>query len=187
MIIETERLILREPRITDVDDMYNNWASDPEVTKYLTWNYHKDKEETKTILQRWVNEIDDPKVHRFVITLKEDQKAVGSIDVVDYDEKDGSPEIGYCISRKLWNKGYMTETAKAFIDYLFKKGFKKVHIGAYVENIASNRVIQKCGFTFTHQEYREHCSIFKPEPVTINWYEIVKKQIGLFPIYFHFT
>ena len=69
----------------------------------------------------------------------------------------------------------MTETAKAFINYLFKKGFKKVRIGAYVENIASNRVIQKCGFSFTHQEYREHCSIIKSEPVTINWYEIVKK------------
>lgn len=175
MIIETERLLLREPSIDDVDDMYNNWASDPEVTKFLTWNYHKNKEETKDILERWIKEIEDPKTHRFIISLKEDQKAVGSIDVVDYDEKDGSPEIGYCISRKLWNKGYMSEAAKAFINYLFNQGFKKIRIGAYVENAASNRVIQKCGFTFTHQEYREHCSIFKPNPVTINWYEINKK------------
>jgi len=175
MIIETERLILREPRLSDVDDMFDNWASDPEVTKYLTWNHHKNKEETKTILARWVKEIDNPKTHRFIITLKEEQKAVGSIDVVEYDEKDNSPEIGYCLSRKLWNKGYMSEAAKAFIEYLFNRGFKKMRIGAYMENIASNRVIQKCGFTFTHQEYREHCSLAKPQPVTINWYEIIRK------------
>ena len=45
---------------------------------------------------------------------------------------------------------------------------------ADVRNIGSNRVIEKCGFTFTHKEDLEHCSQFKPEPTTANWYKLSK-------------
>ena len=69
----------------------------------------------------------------------------------------------------------MSEATKAFINYLFNKGFKKIRIAADVRNLASNRVIQKCGFKFSHIEEREHCSSVRPEAVTINWY-ILEKQ-----------
>ena len=45
--LETERLLLRKPKIEDVEPMFNNWASDPEVTKYLTWPAHENIEVTK--------------------------------------------------------------------------------------------------------------------------------------------
>ncbi len=170
--IETDRLLLRKPRIEDAEPMFKNWASDPEVTKYLTWNPHDNIEVTKIIINHWLEEEKDPNTFRFVITLKDIGEPVGLIDVVDYI--DGSPEIGYCLSRKYWNQGYMTEACKAFIKYLFNVGFNKVLIEAVVENIGSNRVIEKCGFTFTHQERLEHQSSFKPKPVTVNWYEIMK-------------
>ena len=68
----------------------------------------------------------------------------------------------------------MTEACKVFIKYLFDIGFTKVLIKAVVENIGSNRVIEKCGFKFTHQEHLEHQSAFKAEPATLNCYELVK-------------
>ena len=170
--IETKRLLLRKPRIEDAEAMFINWASDPEVTKYLTWNPHENIEVTKTIINNWLEEEKDPKTIRFIITLKESDEPIGSIDVVRYI--DDSPEIGYCLSRKYWNKGLMTEACKAFSKYLFDKGFKKVLIKAMVENIGSNRVIEKCGFKFTHQEHLEHQSSFKPNPVTMNCYELIK-------------
>ncbi len=171
--IETERLLLRKLRAEDAEPIFKNWASDPEVTKYLTWNPHENIEATKQIVYRWLEEEKDPNTFRFVITLKDIGEPIGLIDVVGYI--DGSPEIGYCLSRKYWNQGYMTEAFKAFIKYLSNVGFSKVLIEAAVENIGSNRVIEKCGFTFTHQERLEHQSTFKPEPVTVNWYELVKK------------
>ena len=170
--IETERLLLRKPRIEDAKPMFDNWANDPEVTKYLTWNPHENIEVTKMIINHWLDEEKDLKTVRFVITLKDSGEPIGSIDVVNYI--DGSPEIGYCLSRKYWNKGLMTEACKAFSKYLFGKGFKKVLIKAVVENIGSNRVIEKCGFKFTHQEYLEHQSSFKPNPATVNCYELIK-------------
>lgn len=170
--IETERLILRKFALDDAEAMFKNWANDPEVTKYMTWNPHPNVETTKKIIQMWLDEYNDPNTKRFAITLKDTGEIVGSIDIVDYVK--GCPEIGYCLSRKCWNKGYMTEAATAFIKYLFKEGFKKIVIEAHVDNIGSNRVIEKCGFTFSHQEEKKHASSFKPEPVVVNWYYLEK-------------
>ena len=171
-VIETERLLLRKPKETDAESMFRNWANDPEVTKYLTWNPHGSIEITKQIIRFWLEEEKDPKTIRFVITLKGEGEPIGSIDVVRYI--DGNPEIGYCLAKKHWNKGLMTEACKAFIKLLFDLGFHKVLINAAEENVGSNKVIEKCGFKFVRKERREHASAFKPEPVTVNCYELVK-------------
>lgn len=170
MCIETDRLLLRKFNVNDAKSMYENWTSDEEVTKYLTWNAHTSVEQTKHILNIWIKEYEKPNTYRYAIVLKETNELIGSIDVVGY--VDGCPEIGYCLSRKHWNNGYMSEAIKAFINFLFDKNFNKIVIEANVNNIASNKVITKCGFKFTHIEEKEHCSIFKLEPVVVNWYEI---------------
>ena len=64
----------------------------------------------------------------------------------------------------------MSEVCKAFISFLFGLGFKKILIRADERNLASNRVIEKCGFIFTHKEKIED----EIKPVTVNWYEITK-------------
>ena len=174
--LETERLLLRKPKIEDVEPMFNNWASDPEVTKYLTWPPHENIEVTKRVVDNWLKEEKDPKTIRFIITLKDNDAPIGSIDVVGYI--DDNPEIGYCLARKYWNQGLMTEACKALIKYLFNIGFKRIFIKAMVENIGSNKVIEKCGFKFTHKEYREHQSAFKIEPATLNCYELVNNSKG---------
>ena len=170
--IETKRLTLRKIKPDDAEPMFRNWASDPEVTKYLKWYHHEDVSITKTLIQAWIKEEDDPKTIRYFITEKGLDEPIGSIDVVGY--VDGAPEIGYCLSRTRWGKGYMTEACKAFVKYLLDIGFDKILIKAHVENLASNRVIEKCGFVFTQREDMEHCSPLKPEPVTVNVYEIHK-------------
>ena len=171
-IIKTNRLLLRKFEINDAEKMFNNWANDSEVTKYMTWNPHQNIEETKAIINHWLEEYKDPKTYRFAITLYDTNELIGSIDVVDY--VDGNPEIGYCLSKAYWNQGYMSEALNAFISHLFDEGFTTIVIEADINNIASNRVIEKCGFKFTHKEEKEHCSIFKNEPVTVNWYKIEK-------------
>lgn len=167
-VIETKRLILRKLNVGDAQEMFDGWCNDIEVTKHMTWNPHENVEVTKCILNHWIKEYDNPKTIRYGITLKDSGKLIGSIDVVDYI--DGNPEIGYCLSRAYWNNGYMSEACKAFIEHLFNLGFKKILIEAKTDNIASNRVIEKCGFTFTHKETRTPWSSFKPESVTVNWY-----------------
>lgn len=146
-MIETNRLILREFQESDAQSIFINWASDSEVTKYLTWSTHQNVEVTKQILKMWLDEY-TTNPHRFGIVLKNTNELIGAIDVVKIEN--GVPMIGYVLSRKYWNKGFMTEACNAFVNYLFDKGFEKIYIEAVDENISSNKVIEKCGFTFTH-------------------------------------
>ena len=167
-LINTERLVLRQLQDGDAEAMFYGWCNDPEVAKYVTWNPHVNIEETRAILNMWIKEYDNPNTFRYGITLKDKGTLIGSIDVVGY--VDDCPEIGYSLGRKYWNKGYMTEACKAFIEVLKQAGFKKIVIEAEVANIGSNRVIEKCGFIFSHRETKKLDNSNKAKEVTVNWY-----------------
>lgn len=143
LTLETERLILRPFEENDAKTMFDMWASDEEVTKFLTWNAHRSIEDTKNILNIWIKQYEKLERINCAIVLKENNVLIGGIDVVGYLDK--VPVIGYAISRKYWNKGYVTEACRCLLDYLFSLGYEKVRIDAVRENIASNKVIQKCG------------------------------------------
>ena len=144
--IETERLILRRFVMEDAEDMYNNWASDPEVTKYLTWPTHRSSEVTKMILTDWVSRYQDNHYFNWAIEYKETGKVIGNISVVKFNEAISSADIGYCMSRSLWGKGIMPEALTAVIDYLLKEvGLNRVAACHAVENPKSGRVMDKAG------------------------------------------
>ena len=100
--LETERLILRRFTLEDAEKMYENWAGDPEVTKFLTWPTHESAEISRQILKEWVAAYDNPEIYQWCIEEKESGEPVGSIAVVSRNEKAQSCEIGYCISRSRW-------------------------------------------------------------------------------------
>jgi ribosomal-protein-alanine N-acetyltransferase len=170
LTLETDRLILRPFELDDAESMFNNWANDEEVTKYLTWNTHKSIEETKQVLAFWVNQYEKEERINFAIVYKENNELIGGIDVVGYLE--GVPVIGYNLSRKYWNKGIMSEACKKVIELLFSLNHEKIIIEAMVENIGSNRVIQKCGGVYdsTYDDYIPR----KEKTVAINKYIVYR-------------
>ena len=93
--IETRRLVLRRFTLSDAEPMYRNWASDPEVTRYLLWPAHESEEETKGILKGWIAAYEKPEKYEWCIELKEIGEAIGSIGVVMVNEKVQSMEVGY--------------------------------------------------------------------------------------------
>ena len=169
LTLETERLVLRPFDITDAYDMFNGWASDPLVTKYIKWDVHESIQDTIDILEQWILQYDIPERINFAITLKDTNELIGGIDVVGYIE--GMPVIGYNLSPKYWNNGYMTEACKCVVDYLFSIGHKVVRIDAVNENIGSNKVIIKCGGKFI-ENYKD---TMKGKEVIINKYHIMNK------------
>ena len=84
--IETKRLILRPFRMEDAEPMYRNWASDQEVTRYLTWNAHTSVEDTKQILTSWTESYSGPANYQWAIELKETGEPIGSIAAVEMNE-----------------------------------------------------------------------------------------------------
>ena len=167
--LETARLRLRKLRREDTQRIFDCWASDPEVTKYLTWPPHASPEVTAQVMERWQAEYEQPDCWRYGIELKATGELIGMIDVVDFRE--GRPMIGYCSGRAYWGNGYMTETLRAVVGELFAEGFESIGIEAIRENIGSNRVIEKAGFRKIG-EREGPISAAKPQIVTVNGYRL---------------
>lgn len=146
--IETDRLILRQFRIEDAEDMYNNWATDAEVTRFLTWSPHPDINFTKGLLEDWIARYSELTSYNWVIELKETGAVVGNISVVKLNEKIEAADIGYCMGKAWWGRGIMPEALKAVIAYLFEEvGLNRVAACHDVNNPKSGRVMQKAGMT----------------------------------------
>lgn len=109
MSLETERLKLRKFNQEDAEDMYNNWASDAEVTKYLTWPTHSSIEVTKRVVGMWIDDYENGEYYQWAIELKETGQVIGSISLMNIDNHIENCEIGYCIGKEFWNKGIVTE------------------------------------------------------------------------------
>ena len=172
--LKTERLKLRKFTPDDAVPMYENWACDERVTRYLTWLPHKSPEETKQILSAWCASYENLNYYNWGIEYE--GKLIGNISVVILNEKSEWAELGYCMGYDWWNKGIMTEAAKAVIDFLFSEvGVNRVEISHAVKNPGSGRVAQKCGLAFegTHREYFKSAS---GEFLDISDYGIVRSE-----------
>ena len=152
--IETSRLILRRAVRDDAESMFRNWASDPEVTKYLTWPTYEKVETAHQILDLWASEYEKPNYYQWMIMLKELGEPIGSISVVRQNDRVEEAEIGYCIGSNWWHKGIMTEALNAVMEYLFTEvGMNRVAARHDPNNPHSGGVMKKCGMKYegTHR------------------------------------
>ena len=158
--IKTERLLLRKFRLEDAEEMFENWAKDPENVKFLEWNAHKDANETRSIIKMWNEEYKSKKTYNWCITINDTNEIIGNITVVKFFEDIDCAEIGYVISKKHWNKGIMTEALGGVIKYLFcKVGVNRIQLKHDVDNLASGKVMIKNGLKkegFLREAYRNN-------------------------------
>ncbi len=144
--IETERLILRRFTINDAEDMYNNWASNPNVNKFLTWPLHPNADFTRSLIEGWVSGYKDGGCFNWAIEYRENSNVIGNISVVELNEKLEAAEIGYCMCEDYWGRELMPEALKAVMDYLFDVvGLNRVGARHDIHNEKSGRVMDKVG------------------------------------------
>ena len=147
--IDTSRLVLRQLGADDAQAMFDNWASDPEVTRFLTWEPHESLDVSRAILGEWMRGYARPDFYQWAIALRDLGRPVGSISVVDVNERVSSFEIGYCIGRRWWRQGIMSEALGAVIDYLFAEvGALRICADHDLRNPNSGRVMRHCGMTY---------------------------------------
>ena len=143
--LETDRLILRKFRLEDAESVYNNWATDPQTNKHLSWSLHKNVEETKELLKKWISAYEDGS-YNWIVELKNTHEVIGSICEEGKKIKERTISLGYCYGSKWWNNGYATEVLKRVIEYLLKEqNFYLVEANHRSSNPASGRVMQKAG------------------------------------------
>lgn len=146
--LKTKRLNLREFRLNDVEDVFS-FTKLPQVANSAGWPPHKTMEETTMRIKNFID-----KQETYAIELKEEKKVIGTIGVHHTSfhsqvQKDNKRQIGFSIHPKYWNKGYATEALQAVIQCLFlKKGIDRIYCSFITGNIASKKVVEKCGFVF---------------------------------------
>ena len=148
--LETDRLILRRYEIDDAAAMFKNWASDPEVTKFLMWQTHASEEVSKNIIKDWVKQYSDEKHYHWAIVLKENgNEPIGDIAVVHMNEDVSMMHIGYCIGRNWWHQGVTSEALKAVMDYLFDVvDVNRIESRHDPRNPNSGKVMLKCSMKY---------------------------------------
>jgi ribosomal-protein-alanine N-acetyltransferase len=143
-VLETSRLILKKISLEDAEDMFE-YASDPEVAKYVTWEYHKSMEDSLNLIKRMLSISEKGDVAFWGLYLKENGKLIGTFEL-NIDRKNMMGEIAFVLSKKYWNKGLMTEAVRKVIEFGFEKlNLNRIQARCMAENISSERVMQKAG------------------------------------------
>lgn len=147
--IETERLILRPWRDTDLEDFYA-YASVEGVGEMAGWPHHTSEEESRKILTIFQKER-----KTFALELKSNGKVIGSLGLEKYNDAEADMgslqgrEVGYVLSRDYWGQGLMPEAVQAVIRYCFQTlNYDFLLCGHFERNDRSRRVIEKCGFSY---------------------------------------
>lgn len=148
--LETGRLILRRYVNEDAAAMYKNWASDKEVTKFLTWPTHASQEVSQSVMEDWVKQYANENYYHWAIVLKDNgDEPIGDIAVVGMKENISMAHVGYCIGRNWWNQGITSEALKAVIDFLFDVvEVKRIEARHDPKNPNSGKVMKKCGMKY---------------------------------------
>lgn len=149
VVLETERLILRRFELSDADAMFNNWASDGEVTKFLTWPTHSDVSVSKAVIDSWLPLYENLNHYSWAIVLKETGEPIGSTGVVKQQDDIRMVHIGYCLGQKWWKQGYTSEALAVLIRFFFEVvGVNRIESRHDPRNPNSGKVMLKCGLKY---------------------------------------
>lgn len=147
--LETERLILRRFTSEDAQAMFNNWANDSEVTKYLTWPPHSDISVSKEVISNWLKLYENLNHYSWTIVLKAIDAPIGSIAAVEQRDDIKMVHIGYCIGQSWWQKGYTSEAFTELIRFFFEDvGVNRIESRHDPRNPNSGKVMLKSGLKY---------------------------------------
>lgn len=147
--LETERLVLRKFEYSDVDCVLKYWAGDPGVQAMYGEPVYATESEVNGLLDKYIAAYSKDDCYRWAVILKETGECIGQIAYFLVDSRNEFAEIEYCIGSPFQRKGLATEATMAVIDFGFSAvNLHKVQISHKSINLASKRVIEKCGFKY---------------------------------------
>ncbi|MDO6448413.1 GNAT family protein [Oceanobacillus profundus] len=175
--IETERLILRKITKPDVPDMYA-YCSDPEVTRFVTWNPHQSLADTEAFVEFILNNYKKKSLAPWGMEYKKTGKIIGTVDLASWNPTHQSAEIAYCIHQDYWGCGLTTEAAKSVIAFGFSNmDLIRIQARCFVANIGSERVMEKLGMTF--EGIVRKGMLVKGKHEDLKLYSILKEEFEL--------
>ena len=140
--LETERLTLRPATLNDARSIYDSYAQDPQVTRFLCWRPHQSIQETRSHLKQTIEAVEKGEHFYWLI----ENKATNVLGAICLRPDGVKADIGYCLGQHAWGKGYMTEATKAVVDVaIAEPQYQRVWATCAVDNVESARVLEKSG------------------------------------------
>lgn len=169
--ITTRRLKLRRPRSDDARDIFERYASNPIVTKYLARPTHASIEDSRRFIETSDKYWNEYKVGPYLIFSKETEALLGTIVFGFLNGKDdGCAGTGYILAQDSWGMGYATEVLEAIIALARRLEVKQLVAESHADHVASIHILDKCGFEQVDED-TERAVVFpnigsdKPQPV----------------------
>jgi RimJ/RimL family protein N-acetyltransferase len=172
--IETERLILRELRMTDLEGMFE-LDSDPEVHKYLGNKPVKQIEESQKMLESVITQYKERDIGRWAAIERYSGNFIGWSGLrlnSEYNMNGFTQyyDVGYRFMKRYWGKGYATESGKASVNYAFNVlKLPELYATTEIGNQASHNALLKIGLKYVEDFY------FEQENLNLRWYKIENK------------
>ena len=165
--LETERLILRDIRMEDIQEYYERLYGDGDVCRYLLFDPHQDIGESLQSIQEILEKYEEGNFYRWGITEKGDDSLIGVIGLVRIDEQANTCSFAYLLGCDYWNRGYGTEAVQAVIRFAFEElEMERIVADHMVANPASGAVMRKAGMTHIGTEqgkYSKHSKLWDVE------------------------
>jgi RimJ/RimL family protein N-acetyltransferase len=171
--VETERLVLRRPRPEDADAVFARYASDPEVTRLLSFARHTTLADTRRFLESSDAEWTRWPAGPLLIELRGSGALVGSTGLAF--ETPQRAATGYLLARDAWGRGYASEALRQVVELARGCGVLRLYALCHPEHRPSYRVLEKCGFERegTLRRYAELPNLRPGEPLDLFCYSIL--------------
>lgn len=145
VFLETDRLLLRPPRLKDARDLFA-YAGDPAVSRYVLWDRHLSVGDARRFLSGLMMENRRGEGMNLCCVLKSDGRVVGTAGFCPIDRENHRAEVGYSFAKWVWGQGIATEALRCLMDYGFDvMKLHRIEGMCDVRNPASARVMEKCG------------------------------------------
>jgi [ribosomal protein S5]-alanine N-acetyltransferase len=143
---ETERLTLKRATSIVAPLVFESYASNPEVSRYMTWRPHRSIAETEQYLRRCEDVWAKQQAFPWSLWLKGDGSFAG---MLECRIKNHAVDIGYVLAPRLWRRGLMSEAVSDLVSWaLGNSGIYRVWAVCDTDNVASARLLESVGMQF---------------------------------------
>lgn len=142
--IQTAHLLLRKPEPSDAEAIFRRYASDPVVTRYMSWPTHRSVADTHAFLVWDESEWKKWPASSYLILQREENRLLGSTGLSF--KTPARAVTGYVLAQDAWGQGFATEALKAMVELARRTGVERLEAVCHIDHAPSAHVLEKCGF-----------------------------------------
>ena len=152
-VVETERLLLRRPLRGDAEQIFSRYASDADVTRYMSFRRHQSIADAEMFVDFSNFEWSANSCGPYLVLSRDSGVVLGGTGL---SLQENEAEVGYIFAPDAWGFGYATESLRAMVDVGSAMGLLGLHAHCHPDHRASIRVLEKCGFALAHRLREAH-------------------------------